>query len=651
MPETSTGGIQVGDAVIEFLGNTQQLDGSIDKLNDRIAEGMTRASQNVGQLDDALTKAGDSATEAGGEIDSAMGKSRTSTMEARGEAALLGEEFGIHLPRHVRNFVAEMPGVNQALSAAFSATAVLFLIEALQQGAEKIADWIAKTYIFTDAMKDSDAAIAAMNRELEKDAEDAEKANKALADFGKTASQLAADRVKELGAQKDALDTQFNIEQEQLRQMGTDYKTYGKTIDEVGIQFAETAAKRRAIIAELALAQKQAASEDEKDAKKSAAEWEKAADIRIKVSQHALDVVASNAALDQKTVTDSIKAQEAEYASLGATVEKVTPGFVSNWQQMIEAQMKARDAAHYFGQETKDELTEAVKVAVDNLMALQKEAGVTGVQLKNAGDQVLALQAKLNNFGKAPELATQNLKDLLDMTKQLSQAEVGFGDAFGSAMAKVVTGEEGVSQAMKQATGAVIEQIGQRALVQGMYDLGLGFAALASLQPEVAAQYFEASGILLAVGAGATAGGAAIAGSGSSSGGAGGGSYSGTGTTGITTSGGAAPSGPASTTTRLAGGGLITAPTMAMIGDSVTGGAANEGVLPLDNPEAMAKIAGTIAAMMPQVQAGHQFHMNVKGMVSDHDTKKLAKKLSRMVRQGTTQLQSSNTHRVTKRSP
>jgi len=103
-------------------------------------------------------------------------------------------------------------------------------------------------------------------------------------------------------------------------------------------------------------------------------------------------------------------------------------------------------------------------------------------------------------------------------------------------------------------------------------------------------------------------------------------------------------------TTRFASGGLVTAPTMAMIGDSPSGGAATEAVMPLDSPEAMAKIAAALGPHLGGGSGGHHFNMNVKGMISDSDTKTLAKKLSRMVRQGTTQLQSSHTMRITKRS-
>jgi hypothetical protein len=63
------------------------------------------------------------------------------TYEARGTLALLGEEIGVSIPRHLRSLIAEIPGVGTALSAAFSSVAVLALIEIVAKIAEKIAEW------------------------------------------------------------------------------------------------------------------------------------------------------------------------------------------------------------------------------------------------------------------------------------------------------------------------------------------------------------------------------------------------------------------------------------------------------------------------------------------------------------------------------
>ena len=134
--------ISAGDVVFSFLGNSQDLDAKFDQVGPKAQA--------------AFEPAAEAGEEAGARI-------KTSLYEARAEVGLLGEELGIRLPRHVRGFVAELPGVGTALTAAFSATAVLFLIQALAQGTEKLSDWIGQAFIFTDAMKQSNETIAKEN--------------------------------------------------------------------------------------------------------------------------------------------------------------------------------------------------------------------------------------------------------------------------------------------------------------------------------------------------------------------------------------------------------------------------------------------------------------------------------------------------------
>src|SRR5579864_2807510 len=108
--------IDVGDAVLRFLGDSQQLD--------------TKFAEVTPNAQKAFNPAADV-------VEAASERMQFSMKEARGEVRLLGEEFGVHLPRHVSNFVAELPGVGEALSAAFSATAVLFIAQALVQASDK----------------------------------------------------------------------------------------------------------------------------------------------------------------------------------------------------------------------------------------------------------------------------------------------------------------------------------------------------------------------------------------------------------------------------------------------------------------------------------------------------------------------------------
>jgi hypothetical protein len=59
--------------------------------------------------------------------------------EARGSIMVLGEELGIHLPRHVQAFIATLPGVGAAMNAAFPILAVVAIGVAVFEAAEKLA--------------------------------------------------------------------------------------------------------------------------------------------------------------------------------------------------------------------------------------------------------------------------------------------------------------------------------------------------------------------------------------------------------------------------------------------------------------------------------------------------------------------------------
>jgi len=193
-------GIKIGDAVLEMFVDWTRIDQVAQDLPQRLKPGSDAAAK-VGQSFDSVAKsasdAGTQATAAGAKI-SAAGKTGSDAMkgadqstqalvarvkslesesaklqveiqqlqqklnqagqqgeqsgrrmasgmrDARGETALLGELTGVRLPRHVRNFVAELPGVTTALSAAFEATAIFFLIDAIIQVGQKIEEFIEK---------------------------------------------------------------------------------------------------------------------------------------------------------------------------------------------------------------------------------------------------------------------------------------------------------------------------------------------------------------------------------------------------------------------------------------------------------------------------------------------------------------------------
>ncbi len=82
--------------------------------------------------------------EAGRLVKETTGRMRADMAEAKGSIALLGEEFGVHLPRHLRTFVAELPGVSAAMSAAFNAVAIFVLIDVIYKAGEKVVEFAKK---------------------------------------------------------------------------------------------------------------------------------------------------------------------------------------------------------------------------------------------------------------------------------------------------------------------------------------------------------------------------------------------------------------------------------------------------------------------------------------------------------------------------
>jgi hypothetical protein len=115
-------GIDAGDAVLNFIADTTSLDAAFADVSANTDSKLEPARAKLEEVAGAwqfagstASTAGHQAEEAGEEMVDAAEKSSKATGEARGEAALLGEAFGVRLPRHVRSFVAELPGVSDQL--------------------------------------------------------------------------------------------------------------------------------------------------------------------------------------------------------------------------------------------------------------------------------------------------------------------------------------------------------------------------------------------------------------------------------------------------------------------------------------------------------------------------------------------------------
>src|ERR1051326_6915599 len=176
--------IDAGDATLNFLLNTTNLDQGLNTIESRVKSSVATSTQSVNDLQNSFDATGRSANNAGDDVNDAGKRMTSSTREAREEARLLSEELGVHLPRGVTSLVGELPGLSSALTAAFSATAVLVLFKAVGEVGEKLGEVIASTFIYTDAMKAQDQATADLNKELEKIAAQYKAAKTAEEQFG-----------------------------------------------------------------------------------------------------------------------------------------------------------------------------------------------------------------------------------------------------------------------------------------------------------------------------------------------------------------------------------------------------------------------------------------------------------------------------------
>jgi hypothetical protein len=112
--------------------------------SDIIPATMERASaaveEHTSQISGHFKEAGEASRQMGGDISWGLARiapaaeeAEYSVTEAKHALHGLGEEIGVHIPRFVQGFVAEMPAVGSALSAAFSAVAVIGLIQVLAE--------------------------------------------------------------------------------------------------------------------------------------------------------------------------------------------------------------------------------------------------------------------------------------------------------------------------------------------------------------------------------------------------------------------------------------------------------------------------------------------------------------------------------------
>ena len=344
--------------------------------------------------------------------------------------------------------------------------------------------------------------------------------------------------------------------------------------------------------------------------------------------------------------------QAAKESALGAVKDSTLANIIDLTPLQASLQ-KAQDAAQAMGVTLRTDLVTSLEKAKEAEQAFAQSGIVDSVALKGFQDEVARAQKALDNFGVAEDKFkakshglwgefrkdTKDGETSMDSLKQLGVT--AFDDLsknIEGAFQSIVLGQGNVAQALEKATAASLAQIAAQAAVKALFYTAEGFAALAGFMDTSAAQYFTAAGEMAAV---AVVAGAAGAGLSSAAGGGGGSSNSQQShTSGSNTSQSNRSGGNTVGVQGFAVGGLISAPTLAIIGE----GNKKEAVLPLEDPRAMEQIREGIGS------GGTTHHWHIDGVISSDNLVKVVKQINKAVNKGQVNLTASNSLRLTKRS-
>lgn len=214
-------------------------------------------------------------------------------------------------------------------------------------------------------------------------------------------------------------------------------------------------------------------------------------------------------------------------------------------------------------------------------------------QIQALKQQQQALQQEAQELPKVSTAMVGLEKTTQQLGQMTQKAGMEMDQAFVHALMGAMQSGKSIGAALEAATKQVLDNLAEQAAAQAIYCTAMGIAELAlGVTSASAAEWFAAAAEfgLLAGAAGAV--GMAIPGAHSGAGAA----------TPISTTGGSSTVGGGGPTTvgvaHLAAGGLASAPTLVVVGDSKSGGSGKEAILPLEDNSAMGTIGDAIAGSM-----------------------------------------------------
>jgi cell fate (sporulation/competence/biofilm development) regulator YmcA (YheA/YmcA/DUF963 family) len=177
------------------------------------AENDTSVKSAVQQLVQELQNLKNKQTEVAGSADNmgnAERRAASSMGEARGAAKLLSEEAGIKLNRHLSNIIANSQVLGPLMEAAFPIAAAVGFAEVIADGAKKLSDLIADTFIFTDEMKNLQKANLEANKEIAKTAEHIKELKKESETIGLSGVAKDAVELRQLADEIDKVQAKIS---------------------------------------------------------------------------------------------------------------------------------------------------------------------------------------------------------------------------------------------------------------------------------------------------------------------------------------------------------------------------------------------------------------------------------------------------------
>jgi predicted nucleic acid-binding Zn-ribbon protein len=579
---------------------------------------------------------------------------------------LSAEGFARIKAMHRLQTVLQREGMGEALSAAFSATAVLFVAQAVVDLGKKLSDALAEFIFAKSVWDDNTKSVIDLNNTLMGLQKEYTQLKKQADDYGKSALQLAAEHKGEVKESIEELNKELKTEEDHFKTLskaGFEHMTMWAAFKQ-GLSGASGGLQ--GLIASMSAAY--ASYKTNNDGAKELGETENkllTTNQKLKNAHQELRVATNNVSKAQDELNAKGAALQQQMAKTAEELNKLNAAFFATFKDrqagnldiitpvQVQNILNGVSAAHNLGVTLKQDLWQALQDA----KKAEQEFVASGIQDEVAhaavSKAVNDARAALENYGKTVDTFKVKSHGLwaefrddakagatsMDQVKQIGvTAFDDMSKGLEQAIQSAILATSSFGAALEKATASALASIASQAIVKALFYTAEGFAALAGFEETSAAQYFTAAAEMGAVGAAAGLAAHALAGAGGSNNGTNGQQLHGSSSN---TSAVGSGRGPTVSVQHFADGGLITAPTLAVMGEQ----SRQEAVLPLEDPRAMAKIGQAIGE-----NGGTTHHWHIDGVISSDNLAKVVKNISKMVQRNQVNLTASNSLRLTKRS-